>query len=152
MKFQDFCCLRSFRLKLILLRSFFISFSTLFNTISLILKKWSVVQFHFNSPNVPILFPLKTMFTRGIKSEHSENSELKTKYSNKFIWTYLGLLTFKIIILLWNFYILCSPFGKVFCKLFLYVPEAFYDKGQDIWKSSLFSKKATLTIIWNKEI
>ena len=39
--------------------------------------------------------------------------------------------------------------AKVFAVLVMY-QRCFYDKSQDIWKNSLFSKKTTLTNAWNK--
>ena len=47
-------CQRQFHLKIILLRSSFVSFKTLFNNVFLILKKWSV-EFHFNFLMFPFL-------------------------------------------------------------------------------------------------
>ena len=43
-------------------------------------------------------------------------NELKTKYNKKFISKSLDLLTFKLIVLLEHFYILCSLIGKRFSK------------------------------------
>ena len=123
----------------ILQRSYFISFLALFNTISLILKKWRAWKNQKNDGWYEI-----GTFGRN---------ELITKYKNKLIWACLDLLTIKTILLLSQFYILCLPFGKGFCRLVLIMCQRHsYNKGQDIWESSLFPKNATFTIKWKKEI
>ena len=44
---------------------------------------WCLIPRQF--PHAPILYPLKTVFSGGIKLEHLEKNELKTKYNKKFI-------------------------------------------------------------------
>ena len=113
--------------------------------------KCCLIPFQFLE--VHILHLLK-MFSGGYKmGTFGKKKDLNTKYNNKFIWTCLDKLTFKIIHLLQHIYILCSPFGKGFCMhaLIMY-QRCFYGKGEDICKSSLFPKKASLTIKWNKKI
>ena len=65
----------------------------------------------------------------------------------------LDLLTFKIILLFLTFFIFyIHHLDQAFADTSYMYKRCSCDKGQVIWKSSFFSKRATLTIILKKEI